>query len=52
MTLPKTMKALMAYGAGKYRLETGWPVPECGPEDIIIKVEGCGVCASEVRQRH
>ena len=35
--LPKTMKALVAYGLGDYRLELDHPVPECGPDDIIIK---------------
>ena len=40
MTLPKQMKALVAYGPGDYRLETAWPVPECGPDDIIIRTEG------------
>ena len=43
--LPKTMKALVAYGNGDYRLETAYPVPECGEDDIIIKTEGCGICA-------
>lgn len=37
--LPKTMKALVAYGNGDYRLETAYPVPECGEDDIIIKTE-------------
>lgn len=46
------MKALVAHAAGNYRLETGWPVPECGPEDVVIKVEGCGICAGDVKCRH
>lgn len=50
--LPKTMKALVAYGPGDYRLETGHPVPECGPDDIIIKTEGCGICVSDVKCYH
>ena len=43
--LPKTMKALVAYAKGDYRLETDFPVPECGEDDIIIKTEACGICA-------
>lgn len=39
-TIPKTMKALVAYGRGDYRFEPEYPTPECGPDDIIIKVEG------------
>ncbi len=50
--IPKTMKALVVYGPNDYRLETAWPTPECGPDDIIIKCEGCGVCASDVKCLH
>lgn len=52
MSLPKYMKALVARAVGDYRLETQWPVPECGPEDIIIKVEGCGICAGDLKCQH
>ena len=45
--LPKTMKALVAYGKGDYKYEPAYPVPECGDDDIIIKTEGCGVCAGD-----
>ncbi|RSX53475.1 iditol 2-dehydrogenase [Bifidobacterium goeldii] len=47
--LPKTMKALVAYGIKDYKLETDFPVPECGPDDIIIKTEGCGVCVGDIK---
>ncbi len=50
--IPKTMKALVAYGKGDYRLETSYPTPECGPDDIIIKTEGCGVCAGDLKCMH
>ena len=50
--VPETMKALVAYGKGDYRLELNYPVPECGPDDIIIKTEGCGVCVSDVKCYH
>lgn len=50
--LPKTMKALVAYGAGEYRLETDMPVPEAGTGEIIIRVEACGVCAGDVKAEH
>lgn len=50
--MPKTMKALVAYGNGDYRLEMEYPVPECGPDDIIIKTEGCGVCAGDLKCYH
>ena len=49
---PKTMKALVAYGKDDYRLETEYPVPECGPDDIIIKTEACGICAGDLKCNH
>ncbi len=50
--IPMTMKALVAYGKGDYRYEPNYPTPECGPDDIIIKTEGCGVCASDLKCQH
>lgn len=52
MEYPKTMKALVVYGKGDYRLETDYPTPECGPDDIIIKTEGCGICVSDLKCQH
>ena len=52
MALPKTMKALVAYGKGEYRLEKEFPVPECGVDDIIIKTEACGICAGDLKCMH
>jgi len=48
----KTMRALVVYGANDYRYEPEFPMPECGPDDIILKTEGCGVCASDVKCWH
>lgn len=49
---PKTMKALVAYGLGDYRLELEYPTPECGDDDIIIKTEACGICAGDLKCQH
>lgn len=49
MIIPKTMKALVAYGKGDYRYEERYPVPECGDDDIIIKTEACGICAGDLK---
>ena len=51
-SIPKTMKALVAYSKDDYRFETAYPTPECGPDDIIIKTEGCGICTSDVKCYH
>ena len=52
MEIPKTMKALVAYGKDDYRLEENWPVPEVGPDDILIKTEACGICAGDLKCSH
>ena len=52
MNIPKTMKALVAYSASEYRLETEYPVPVINDEEILLKVEACGVCAGDVKAWH
>ena len=47
-TLPKTMKAL-----GKTRAEPGiWemtaPVPECGPDDVLLKITHTAICGTDI----
>ena len=44
--LPNAMRAVMAYAPGDYRIETV-PTPRAGPDDIIIEVECCGICAGD-----
>ena len=51
-SIPKTMKALVAYGKDDYRFEPAYPTPECGPDDIIIKTEACGICAGDLKCKH
>ena len=52
MSVPKTMKALVSYGRDDYRFETAYPTPECGPDDVIIKTEACGICAGDLKCQH
>jgi 2-desacetyl-2-hydroxyethyl bacteriochlorophyllide A dehydrogenase len=49
--LPEKMKALVAYAPGDYRLEEV-PVPRAGEQEIVIKVEACGVCAGDIKAYH
>ena len=47
-TLPKTMKAL-----GKTRAEPGiWemtaPVPDCGPDDVLLKITHTAICGTDI----
>ena len=46
--LPRRMTAVVAYEPGDYRLEEV-DVPRAGPDDIIIEVEACGICASDIK---
>lgn len=46
--LPRTMKAVVTYGARDYQLEE-MPVPVAGPGEVVIKVDHAGVCASDVK---
>ena len=46
--IPSTMKAVVAYGPHDYRLEQ-LPVPALRPDDVLVRVEACGVCGSDVK---
>lgn len=48
MNIPKTMQALMAYGPGRYRVEEV-PVPVPTEDDLLIRVEACGICAGDIK---
>jgi L-iditol 2-dehydrogenase len=52
MSIPKTMKALVAYSKTDYRFEANYPTPTCGDDDIIIKTEACGICAGDLKCMH
>jgi hypothetical protein len=42
------MKALRMYAPYDFRIDDV-PIPEIGPEEILIKVEGCGICAGDIK---
>ncbi len=50
--IPKTMKALVAFSGTDYRFVPEYPTPVCGPDDILLKTEGCGVCAGDTKCHH
>lgn len=49
--LPEKMKALVAHAPGEYRLEF-IPTPTAKGDDVIVRVEGCGVCAGDIKAYH
>lgn len=46
--IPETMRAVVAYGPRDYRFERV-PVPTIDAKEILVKVEGCGICAGTPR---
>lgn len=44
--VPRTMRGVRCHGPGDYRLEQ-LPVPSPGPGQALVRVEACGVCASD-----
>jgi len=46
--LPKTMQAVVTYGAGDYRYQE-WDVPTPGAEEVVIRVRSVGICASDLK---
>ena len=54
MTLPQTMKAVVLMGHGGLEqlvYHDAWPMPAVGPEDVLIKVEACGLNNTDVNTR-
>ncbi|HDQ15052.1 MAG TPA: hypothetical protein ENN41_09600, partial [Sediminispirochaeta sp.] len=48
MDIPKKMKAAVLYDFNDVRVEER-DVPEPGPEDVLVKVESCGICGTDVK---
>jgi len=46
--IPKTMRAVVCYGPQDYRLEE-LPVPTIGPGEVLVKILGVGLCASDIK---
>lgn len=49
--VPKTMKAVLCHGPENYALEEV-PVPQRGPGELLLKVDGAGICASDLKCFH
>lgn len=46
--VPATMQAVVCHGPRDYRVEQV-PVPEPGPGEALVRVEACGICASDLK---
>ena len=47
--IPKTARVAMMTEKEKFELQE-YPIPEVGDEDILVKVEGCGVCGTDAHE--
>ena len=47
--IPKTAKVAMLTAPKRIEVKE-FAVPEVGPDDILVKVEGCGVCGTDVHE--
>ncbi len=47
--VPKTAHAAMLTSLENYEIKE-FPIPEIGDDDILVKVEGCGVCGTDAHE--
>ena len=47
--IPKTSKAAMLTKLENYEIKE-FPIPEIGDDEILVKVEGCGVCGTDAHE--
>ena len=46
--MPEKMRAARFYKVGKLLKIEKVPIPELGPEDILVHVKACGICGSDI----
>ena len=47
--IPSTAHVAMLTGLEKFEIKE-FPMPEVGDDDILVKVEGCGVCGTDAHE--
>ena len=48
-SIPKTAHVAMLTALEHYDIKE-FPIPEVGDDDILVKVEGCGVCGTDAHE--
>ncbi len=48
-SIPSTVKVGFLTALGKMEIKE-YPMPEVGDDDILVKVEGCGICGTDVHE--
>jgi len=49
--VPATMRAAVYRGQNDVRLETV-PVPAIGPEEVLVRINTCGICGTDLKKIH
>jgi L-iditol 2-dehydrogenase len=49
--LPATMRAAVYRGINDVRVETV-PVPEIGPGEVLVRIDTCGICGTDLKKIH
>jgi len=47
--IPKNARVAMLTELGKFEIKE-YPIPELGDDDILVRVEGCGVCGTDAHE--
>lgn len=47
--IPKTSRVAMLTALEKYEIKE-YPIPPVGDDDILVKVEGCGICGTDAHE--
>ena len=47
--IPSTAHVAMLTGLEKFEIKE-FPMPEVGDDDILVKVEGCGICGTDAHE--
>ena len=47
--IPKTARVAMLTSLEKFEIKE-YPIPEIGDDDILVKVEGCGICGTDAHE--
>lgn len=47
--IPKTAKVAMLTALNKFEIQE-YPIPEIGDDEILVRVEGCGVCGTDAHE--
>lgn len=49
--VPATMRAAVYRGVNDVRVETV-PVPEIGPGEVLVRIDTCGICGTDLKKIH